>query len=128
MIKSFDIDFRFMGVDGCVRPTWVRFALVVQTGPYAFPNATELIGGISHADNFIDMNTNRAGWENRTYPLNPQYKVIYAKTCMMGPLLEAGATSVQSNLNAQQCFIKQRIKYRKYIQFDDAADNVAVLV
>ena len=123
LIKSFDIDLRFMPVAGCVQPTWVRFALVVQTGPYVLPNALELIAGTSHTDNYIDMSSTNAGWQNRSYALNSQYKVIFAKTIMMAPLLEAGATSVQSNLNAQ-CAIKQRVKYNKYIQFDTIGDNV----
>jgi hypothetical protein len=124
-IKNFDIDLRFMPVTGCTSPTWVRFAVVVQTGTYILPNAAELIGGTSHIDNYIDMNTNREGWQNRTYGLNSMYKVIYAKTLMMAPLLEAGASSVQSNLNAQVA-IKTRVKYNKYIQFDDSLDNVAL--
>jgi len=124
MIKSFDIDLHFMPLDGCIRPTWVRFLIVVQTGKYILPNATELIKGNSHTDNFIDMNTNREGWQNRTYGINAFYKPIFAKTIIMAPLLEAGATSVQSNLNAQ-CRIRQRVTYRKYIQYDDSADNVA---
>lgn len=123
LIKSFDIDLRFMPVSGADRPTWVRFALVVQTGTYTAPNASELIHGVSHTDNFIDMSTTNAGWQNRSYALNSVYKVIYAKTLKMAPLLEAGSTSVQSNLNAQ-CAIKARVKYHKYIQFDDATDNV----
>jgi hypothetical protein len=124
MLKSFDIDLHFMPLDGCIRPTWVRFLIVVQTGKYILPNATELIKGTSHTDNFINMNTDREGWQNRTYAVNPFYKPIFAKTIKMAPLLEAGATSVQSNLNAQ-CRIRQRVTYRKYIQYDDALDNVA---
>jgi len=124
MLKGFEIQFQFMPVAGCDRPTFLRFAIVVQTGPYVLPSAVELLGGTSHADNFINMSSDRAGWENRSYPLNKQYKVIYAKTLKMGPLLEAGATSVQSNLNAQ-AFIKTFVKYRKYIQYDDSTDNVA---
>ena len=57
LIKSFDIDLQFMPVDGCFRPTWVRFAIVVQTGTYILPNASELIHGVSHLDNFIDMSS-----------------------------------------------------------------------
>ncbi len=77
LIKSFDIDLRFMPVDGCFRPTWVRFAIVVQTGPYILPNAAELIAGVSHLDIYIDMSSSREGWQNRTYALNSQYKVIF---------------------------------------------------
>jgi hypothetical protein len=57
LIKSFDIDLQFMPVDGCFRPTWVRFTIVVQTGTYILPNASELIHGVSHLDNFIDMSS-----------------------------------------------------------------------
>lgn len=122
-LKSFDIDMRFMPVTGCIQPTFVRFMLVVQTGTFINPSSTELLGGTSHTDNFINMNTDREGWENRSYPINSLYKVIFAKTLAMAPLLEAGATSVQSNLNAQ-CAIRQRVKYSKYTQYDDALDNV----
>lgn len=122
-LKSFDIDLKFMPVTGANQPTWLRFAIVVQTGVYADPIATNLIGGLSHSDNYINMSTDREGWMNRTFPLNSMYKVIYAKTLMMAPLLEAGATSVQSNLSAQIA-IRQRVKYPKFIQYDSGTDNV----
>ncbi len=122
-LKSFDIDLKFMPVTGANQPTWLCFAIVVQTGVYADPIATNLIGGLSHSDNYINMSTDREGWMNRTFPLNSLYKVIYAKTLMMAPLLEAGATSVQSNLSAQIA-IRQCVKYPKFIQYDSGTDNV----
>jgi hypothetical protein len=123
LIKSFDINLQFMPVQGCDRPTFVRFALVVQTGPYSAPTAAQLLHGYSHTNNFIDMGTTQDGWMNRNFAINPNYRVIYAKTLMMAPLLEAGATSVQSNLNAQ-CRIKQRVNYHKYLQYDDSTETV----
>lgn len=124
-IKSFDIDLHFMPHTGATRPTWVRFAIVVQTGDYSLPVATNLLSGLTHSDSYINMSSDRDGWMNRTLSLNPLYRVIYAKTLKMAPLLEAGATSVQSNLNAQ-CNIRQRVKYDKILTYDTNADNVAV--
>lgn len=121
-IQSFDIDLRFMPVTGAIQPTYIRFMLV-QTGLYVNPSTVELLGGTSHGDNFINMSTDREGWENRSYSLNSLYKVIFSKTLSRAPLLEAGATSVQSKLNAQ-CAIRQRVKYSKYTQYDDSSDNV----
>jgi hypothetical protein len=122
-IKSFDINLHIHPEADCVRPTWVRFALVVQTGPYVFPTITNLLHGTTHSDNYIDMSSARDGWQNRTYALNPLYKVIYSKTIMMAPKLEAATTSLQSNLDAC-CNIKARVKYPKYLQYDTQTDNV----
>ena len=71
-IKSFDVNLSFMPVTGCNRPTFVRFALVVQTAPYSVPGVGELLHGVSHTNNFIDLSSTQDGWILRHNALNPQ--------------------------------------------------------
>lgn len=125
-IKSFDVDLHFTPFQGCIMPTWVRFAVFVQTGKYESPinQVTDFLEGIEVNNSYLNISTAPQGWILRTQPLNPRYKVIYAKTVHMGPLLEAGANTIQSNLEAR-CHIKQHIVYNKRLAYDTYTDNVA---
>jgi hypothetical protein len=104
----------------------MRAALIVQKGGFSNPGAGtgfEMLKGPTILDNAIDIGIAQAGYTLRDQGINAnQYDVIWAKTLNIGPLLEAAATSIQSNLNAQT-EISTYVKYGKNIQFDDPADT-----
>jgi hypothetical protein len=102
----------------------MRIALVVQRGSQSTPVAADFFSGPTYDDQVL---TGPAiandGLRNFNQPINPSlYATIWEKTVNIGPHLEAGATSVQSNLNAQHD-VEGYCRYDKNIMFDSSADS-----
>lgn len=125
-IKGFRLALTMRPGSPNTMPTFMRAALIVQKGGFGNPGAGtgfEMLQGPTILDNAIDLGIAQPGFTLRDQPINKnQYDVIWARTVNIGPLLEAAATSIQSNLNAQT-EINTYIKYGKNIQFDDPSDT-----
>ena len=116
-IKGFHYDFRARAGTLNIMPTYVRMACVICPGPSI--GTLGLLRNVnSLEDNFIDFGNINSGVTNLISPFNPSVaKVIWSTTRRIGPLLEAGATSIQSNLNAQ-ISLSGYIKFNKKVLFD----------
>lgn len=128
-IKGFSYDFRVRAGALNSMPTFMRIACVIV--PSGVAGSVDLFRNPNTLeDNSLDLGTANSGYINLVSPLNPNVaRVIWSTTKRIGPLLEAGATTIQSNLNAQAT-VSGYVKFNKKVLYDNdaasvlAADNV----
>lgn len=123
-LKGFSINLHVRPDATSATPTFCRMAIIIHRDALTTPvGATEFFTGPTPLDQAVDLALANPGFMNKNQPINPaKYAVIWARTFSMGPHLEAGATSVQSNLNAQ-INVTAYCKYNKLIGFDTTTQN-----